>query len=253
MAQSQLMLHCGARTVEETELRGCQTPPPEGRWYPIAHARVLDTVRGTLADAGYVVQSQKLALSRGDQRFFGVLDLATPLVTEVTLAVGIRNSVDKSFPMGFTAGSRVFCCDNLAFRSELLVKRKHTRYGEQRFSAAITEAVTSLNGFRDLEAARIKRMMLHHVNDDQADAIMLRAFEKGIVGAPLLPAIIREWRNPRFEDFQPRTAWSLLNAFTTVLGSRALTRPHAYSAQTMRLNAFLCPDDAAETHLAQAT
>ncbi len=253
MAESQLMLHCGARTVEEDELRACRAPPPEGRWYPIGHARVLDTVKGTLTEAGYTVRSQKLALTKSDYRFFGVLDLATTLYSEVTLAVGIRNSIDKSFPMGFAAGSRVFCCDNLAFRSELMVKRKHTRFGEQRFTAAIAGAVTSLSDFREVEASRIKRMTYQDLTDDQADALILRAFEKGIVTAPFLPRVIREWRNPSFEEFEPRTAWSLLNAFTTVLGERAAKQPQAYTVQTMRLNSLLSPTAAAEEQLAQAT
>ncbi len=253
MAESQLMLHCGARTVEEDELRACRAPPPEGRWYPISHGRVLDTVKGTLTASGYTIRSQKLALTKGESRFFGVLDLATTLYSEVTLAVGIRNSVDKTFPMGFAAGSRVFCCDNLAFRSELMVKRKHTRFGEQRFVAAIAGAVTSLTHFREVEAARIKRMMYQDLTDDQADALILRAFEKGIVTAPFLPRVIREWRTPSFEEFEPRTAWSLLNAFTTVLGERAERRPQAYTVQTMRLNALLGPKDASQGQFAQAT
>lgn len=29
-----------------------------------------------------------------------------------------------------------------------------------------------------------------------ADALILRAFEKGIVSSPHLPGVIREWRNP---------------------------------------------------------
>src|SRR4051812_22884309 len=70
-----------------------------------------------------------IRLSRGDARLFATVDLGSPLATGVTLAVGIRNSFDKSLPLGFVAGNRVFVCDNLAFRSDLSVKRKHTRFG----------------------------------------------------------------------------------------------------------------------------
>ncbi len=71
MAESQLMLHCGARLVNEDELRQVKAPPPDGRWFPLPHARVLDIAQETLVNAGYQVRSQKLALSRGDARFFG--------------------------------------------------------------------------------------------------------------------------------------------------------------------------------------
>ena len=70
---------------------------------------------------------------RDGSRFFGTLDLASPLAERTSLCVGIRNSTDQSFPLGFVAGSRVFVCDNLAFRSELMVRRKHTLHGERDF------------------------------------------------------------------------------------------------------------------------
>jgi hypothetical protein len=111
MASSNLMLHCGGKLVTPEELQQFKAPPPEGRWHPVSHGQVRDRVRETLAAAGYQVQKEQLALARDGKRFFGVLDLTTPVADgKVTLAVGIRNSVDKSFPLGFCAGSRVFCC-----------------------------------------------------------------------------------------------------------------------------------------------
>jgi hypothetical protein len=239
MASSNLMLHAGASAVTLEQLREYRAPPPEGRWYPIAHATVLDAVTETLCSAGYQVRHQKLALNNTGTRFFGTLDLATPLVTGVSLAVGVRNSTDKTFPLGFCAGNRVFVCDNLAFRSELLVRRKHTVNGERNFTAAIAQAVTSLGQFKEVEAARIKAMMLTELSPEQADSLILRSFEKGIISAPQLPRILLEWRNPSFEEFQTRTVWSLFNAFTTVLADRSTTQPTKFAAQTMRLNAFL--------------
>src|SRR4051794_25061089 len=105
------MLHAGGRLVTLDELRSCKTPPPEGRWHPASHVQLLDTVKETLRGAGYAVKSEKYALARQDARFFGVLDLDTPLAAGAGLSVGVRNSVDKSFPLGFAAGSRVFVCD----------------------------------------------------------------------------------------------------------------------------------------------
>jgi len=189
-----------------------------------------------------MVRRQQLGLSADNARFFGVMDLMSVLAPGVSLAVGVRNSTDKTFPLGFCAGSRVFCCDNLAFRSELLVKRKHTRFGEVRFATAIGEAVVKLKQFKDDESARIKLMHESEVHEDTADSLILRAFEKGILATPALARVIKEWREPSFEDFRPRTLWSLFNAFTTVLMERAKTNPHAYAAQTMRLSAHLTAD-----------
>jgi hypothetical protein len=249
MSVSDLCLHAGGRLVSEEELREYNAPPPEGRWFPIAHHDVLRKVKETLHEAGYKVERQKLALARNDHRFFGTLDLKTPLASGVNLAVGVRNSTDKSFPLGFCAGSRVFVCDNLAFRSELLVKRKHTRFGEQRFANAIANAVTALQSFREMEAERLRRLMNTELREEEADSFILRAFEKGIISTHQLPAVLKEWRSPSFEEFEPRTAWSLLNAFTTVLRDRAERQPQSFMVQTMCLNNLL---EARETPLGQA-
>jgi hypothetical protein len=45
---------------------------------------------------------------------------------DYTDTVGLRNSHDKSFPIGIAFGSRVFVCDNLAFHGEHVIRRKHT-------------------------------------------------------------------------------------------------------------------------------
>lgn len=238
---SALVLHRGARQVTVDELHEVKAPAAVGRWFPLAHAAVLRRVKETLAEAGFEVRREALALSRLDARFFGVLDLGTPLSAGVSLSVGVRNSFDKSFPLGFCAGSRVFVCDNLAFRSELLVKRKHTRHGELRFANDIAGAVVRLNQFREDEGRRIAAMKVTDVTGDRADSLILSAFEKGIVTSPHLPKVVREWREPKHEEFADRTYWSLFNAFTSALGDRAKANPHLYATLTMRLSAHLMP------------
>lgn len=239
MSQSQLVLHCGAREVSREDLTKVPTPAATATWYPVPHAAVIETVELSLTASGFEVRKARFGLSRNDARMFGTLDLATPLVSEVTLAVGVRNSLDKSFPLGFCAGSRVFCCDNLAFRSELLVKRKHTRFGQERFTEAIAQAVQSLGQFRLAEAERIRRFQLAEIDDTRAESLLLRGFERGIVSHRLLPRVIQEWRKPQFEEFQDRTLWSLFNAFTTVLGEVARSNPQRFCSLTMALQGLI--------------
>lgn len=239
---SSLVLHCGAKAVTPDELSEFRAPPPQGRWFPLSHSRVLSVVSETLDDAGFRIERQQLGVMRDGSRFFGTLDLASPVAEGVTLAVGIRNSIDKSFPLGFCAGSRVFVCDNLAFRSELLVRRKHTIHGERDFVRRIAEAVSGLDSFREQEAGRIERLKASDLTLDRADALMLRAYERGIVGARELPRVIREWREPSFEEFRRPTAWSLLNAFTSALRDRAKKQPHSHATATLRLNGLLDPE-----------
>jgi hypothetical protein len=51
MVTSNLCLHKGARLIGIEELRTIPAPPPEGRWYPVPHYRVLETVKESRGDS----------------------------------------------------------------------------------------------------------------------------------------------------------------------------------------------------------
>jgi len=247
---SNLMVHAGGRVASLDEVRNCPTPASVGRWHPTPHATVLEAVKETLLGAGYSVRAEKFALARSDARFFGVLDLETPLVQGVSLSVGVRNSTDKSFPLGFAAGSRVFVCDNLAFSAELMVRRKHTLNGMKAFGTAIGQAVASLASFKDMEPSRIQRLAETELTPASASHLILSAFRRGIINSHQIANVCQEWEEPRHEDFRPRTAWSLFNAFTEILRDRAVKSPQTFVASTIRLNGLMLPEAKLELAIA---
>jgi len=157
----------------------------------------------------------------------------------IALVVGVRNSTDKSMPIGFAAGERVFVCDNLAFSSEVVIARKHTRFGEHRFNEALSKAVLGLKQYESVAAERINRLRHYDLSEDAANSYLLQAAEHGVVGWRLLPKVIEEYRRPRHEEFQPRTAWSLFNSFTEVLKDRQRFQPARAAAETIRLQRLL--------------
>ena len=236
---SQLIAHAGARTVSLEEIEKVKAPPSTDTWYPIPHCQVLHSAIETLNEAGFKVQRTQLALSRNDARFFGVLDLEAGITPGVNLAVGIRNSTDKSLPIAFCAGTRVFVCDNLAFRSEIVVARKHTKFGALRFQEAIGKAVETLPQFRKKEQERVHRFQSSTITRELAEALMLRSFERGIVSHRLLPRVIHAWREPAHEEFAPRTLWSLEQCFTGILAEVRNSNPQRFSSLTIRLQDLL--------------
>lgn len=242
MISSTLMNHCGARQVNAAELATIAPPPPTQTWFPLAHRAMLDSVCGALEGAGFFICRSRLSVSHGGARFFGTLDLTTSVSEGVTLAVGIRNSNDQSFPIGFCCGQRVFVCDNLAFTSEIVVSKKHTRFGQERYLEGLARAVGSLDQYRRSAAGWIERMQTFELCDDLANSLLLQAYERKIVGLRLLPLVVVEWRKPSREEYQPRTAYSLFNCFTDVLGRERQSRFPAESAlATMRLSKLLAP------------
>ena len=244
MVSSTLVNHCGARQVNASELATIEPPAPTRTWYPLAHRAVLDSVCSALEGAGFAICRSRLSVSHGGARFFGTLDLTTSVVEGVSLAVGIRNSNDQSFPIGFCCGQRVFVCDNLAFTSEIVVSKKHTRFGQERYLEGLARAVGSLEEYRRSSASWIERMQTRRLNNDAANSLLLQAYERKIIGLRLLPLVIAEWREPQREEYRSRTAYSLFNCFTDVLGRERQSRFPAESAlATMRLSKLLAPPE----------
>lgn len=240
MVTSTLLNHRGAREVTRAELVTVEPPPPTRTWYPIAHRAVLDAVWSTLEGAGLQIRQSRLSLSHDDARFFGTLDLSATINDDVALAVGIRNSTDQSFPIGFCCGQRVFVCDNLAFTSEIVVSKKHTRFGQERYLESLARAVQSLGQYRQSAALWIAQLQARELSDEAANSYLLQAYEREIIGIRLLPLVIDAWRHPPRDEYRPRTAYALFNCFTDVLGRERQSRYPAESAlATMRLSKLL--------------
>ncbi len=236
---SALMLHRGARFVERPELDAVYPPEATETWFPLKHSVVLDRVANTILESGYDIAKQSYGLSADNHRFFATLDLRAPIMDGISLMVGIRNSTDKSTPIGFAAGERVFVCDNMSFASEVVIAKRHTRFGERRFNEALSQAVLGLRQYQSLAQTRIETLRLSDLSEDAANSYLLQAAEKGVVGWRLLPKVIEEWRNPRHEEFQPRTKWSLFNSFTEVLKDRQRSQPARAAAETINLQGLL--------------
>jgi hypothetical protein len=227
--------------VEELDRAPC--PPSTETWFPVKHSVVLDRVCETLTGAGFGIERMQLSLARDNARFFGTLTLKNRLNDDACLAVGIRNSTDKSFPIGLVCGSRVFVCDNLAFSSEIVIARRHTKFGSDRFNEAVSEAVLGLHQYQVSAQQRIAQLQNWGLSPLEADSLLLRSFETGIVSSRMLPAVIAAWRNPEHMEFQPRNGWSLLNAFTGVLKDRQKSSPQEAALQTIQLQRLLNPPD----------
>lgn len=236
-------LHAGGQDVTREELALIKAPQGTETWFPLRHAEVLDTATKTLKDAGFAIAKERLSIAKDGARFFGTLDLTTPIVEGISLAVGIRNSNDKSFPLGFCAGQRVFVCSNLAFTSEVIVSKRHTRWGSDRYVEGLSKAVASLGQYQVAQAEWIGGLRSRVLTRQEADSIILRSFEDDLIGSRQLPVLIDEWRNPQHDEFKDGTAWSLWNAFTACLGKTLQDKQPAKAASTtIRLQGLFNPN-----------
>jgi len=146
---------------------------------------------------------------------FGVLDLVVGF-EGCRFSIGIRNSHDKSFRLAITGGLRVLVCENMAFSSDFTpVLANHSKH----FSLQDSLAVGVDRMQRNFEPMRkqVEAWRQSELTDVTAKIIIYQAFIEGELAAPRHFAgfVHRLYFNPKYKEFQPRTMWSLSNAFTS--------------------------------------
>lgn len=220
---SNMLLHCGAHQASREAVYATDTPEATRTHHPIPHSHLIEEVEGQLETAGFELGEQRHALSHQGERYFGTWAISSPGKSGegYTWVVGLRNSHDKRFAAGLVAGTRVFVCDNLAFAGEIQISRKHTRYVERDLAPLTVQAVSQLGGkLEDLD----KKIELYRETEFsplQAHHAIVKALDVDAITPRMLLPVLDEWRNPRHQEFRPRTAWSLFNAVTEHLkGSR---------------------------------
>lgn len=233
---SSLCLHAGGKLAGIDEIRDLPMPEPTATWQPVPHALVIDQVMRTVESTGLAVSERSFAIAKDGMRMFGILTLAGG--TDYATTIGIRNSHDKTFPVGLALGSRVFVCDNLAFSSEVTISTKHTRYVLDRLPRLIGEGVARLVEKRVHQERRIEVYKqeevrgLAHLHD-----LVLRSYRAKAIPARAIAEVLEQYEQPKHPEFREPTMWSYFNAVTEVLKEYGDLQP-----RTQRLHGVIDAD-----------
>ncbi len=220
-----LVLHCGARSVDRRAIEVAATPAGSPTWVPVPHHRLLGQVESTLVTSGMTVVNQAHALWQDGLRYFGLLEVTNGQAhTDYGLVIGLRNSHDKSFPAAIALGSAVFVCDNLAFSAEVTIARRHTRFIERDLPRVVHTAVGRLADMRGQQDKRIDTYKESELSDPTAHDLIIRAVDARVLPVTQVPAVLEEWRTPSHKEFAAdgKTVWRFHNAMTHVWKGRNL-------------------------------
>jgi len=123
----QVLAHCDTKRVPETKVLAVPEPPFTRTWHPISHKHLIETLDQVVHDAGFIPTRRDYSLNESGTRMFGVWQVnGAHRSDKLSWCIGIRNSIDRSMPLGLVAGIKVFVCDNLCFSGEIIALRKHT-------------------------------------------------------------------------------------------------------------------------------
>jgi hypothetical protein len=183
----------------------------------VPHSAIVTGLIETLDMRRLEVVRDEYAVTDDGMRMFGFLEISVE-ESGVRFAIGCRNSHDKSFSMGLTVGYRVFVCDNMAFNGDFTpVLAKHSKH----FNLLDALAIGVDRMQRNFEPMRkqIEGWQAKQLTDGTAKNIIYDAFLDDDLALPrhLLRPVHNAYFDPQYPEFQPRTIWSLTNAFTTAL------------------------------------
>jgi len=216
-----LMLHCGAQLKNREEVFSVPPPTATATYTPLPYESFLTRIEKQLAVEGIKITEERLALGKEGQRFFGLLALAMPgfLATDYACVLGLRTSYDRSLANGICVGATVLVCDNLSFNGEVTFERKHTPGMLRDLSWMITETVASLPNRFSAQSATFEAYREREIPSNDAHDLVIKLWDASAIGVLEIPALLREWRNPRQPAFaeSPKTMWRLFNAATEII------------------------------------
>jgi hypothetical protein len=222
--------------LTRAELQLVPTPAGTSTHRPIPHHEIVQALVETLGFRHIGVVRDEYAVSADGMRMFGVLDLETQM-HGFRFSIGVRNGNDKSLRLALTVGYRVLVCDNMAFRGDFTpVLAKHSK----NFSLVDALSVGVDRMQRNFEPLhrQIELWQQSQITDVTAKLLIYQAFVEGDLEVPrhLARTVHDLYFNPRFEEFGPRTMWSLSNAFTSAFQG---LDPIPQFKATARLGGFL--------------
>jgi len=216
MSNVNLMLHCGAREVQLSELQAQPIPFPTATHKPMHHDKFQGMVKGFLHDHDYNIQQECHALTRNGSRYFGLLEIEHN-TNDYGVVVGLRNSHDKSTSGGIVIGNQVFVCDNLCFSGEVKMQRRHTINMERDLPELIEGLVLGIDKQVSIQDERIISYKDSNITHEQAEHTLCNMYRERKLGSSKLGKAIKEWDNPTHEEFAYKeNVWRLYNAVTEV-------------------------------------
>jgi len=211
----------------ELEVRSMQIPSEykaTDTFRPLSHGEVLDLIQNALFACGLDIARddngtlrKRFTIIDGGAKMYGTLPLTQRIDNDSRLMVGFANSWNKTLALRLGFGSEVFVCTNGCFFAEKVIGRKHTQNIIDDLPNLIATALSQTKTYVEQQGKFFGRLRDVQLNDKDVSHFVVQSAMKYecITGGEIID-VISEWRTPRFAEFEPRTAWSLHNAYTEV-------------------------------------
>lgn len=202
--------------VSAEQLASVYTPEATQSHQPIAHSTLVDLTREALGRVGLEIREEEHGLADGGLSYFGGFALKGQDIysAEREIVLGLRNSNNKRFAASICMGNRMLVCENLCFSSDVKLSRSHTTHIMRDLPRIIADAMGRVvSSWGEMEN-RIESYKRTEISTRRAENIVIDLADAKALPVREIYNTIKEFRNPRHEDFRGGTLWSLYNAVT---------------------------------------
>ncbi len=234
-----MLMLSNAKPVTRNQLHDIPTPAATRTWKPVPHSAVVEQILGAADKLGFRLASESYAVLNGtlwdgeekipvpNARLFGSLDFeAHPdLPAGMRPSIGLRNAHDKSYNLSVLSGARVMVCANGMLCAEYVVGHKHT--AGLNLTRQVELAMSSFQ--RSIEATTSLQRSLTEkpLELSEARSWVVTLAQHGAFSSSQILDVVKEYEEPRHEEFSDRNAWSLYNAATQVMKKQSPPRQTA--------------------------
>lgn len=218
-----LNLHSGGEEVTYEMLRQLPVPAATETHHPVAHFRLVDALKNTLGNYGHEVVFEQHAIDHDGDRYFGLLSLKS-VYGDYEDVCGLRNSHDKTFPVGIAMGGAVFVCSNLSFYGQHVIRRKHTKSAWRDIHGLLAAIIEPLAEQREQQHQKLLTYKATELSDPAAHHAIMRMYKEDVIGVQRIPDVLHQWEEPA-HDWGEKSVWRLFNAATFALKGRVAERP----------------------------
>ena len=204
----------GSRFVTFPELKNLPLPGATSTFKPVPFYDFVTKVLDGLYDRRMRTVNEQFIISSDGMKLFGLLELEHEY-DGVRFAVGLRSSNDKSMKLALACGYRVMCCSNGMLSGDFMpLAVKHSAKLDIDDSLALgIDRIRRRFGNMQLE---INEKKARELTTGNAESLIYKAFTAGKFPISLFRTVHKEYFvEPSYKEFEPRTLFSLENAFTT--------------------------------------
>jgi len=160
--------------------------------------------------------SPQYALNRLGTQFFAVYALDDES-GGILPAAALRSSIDKSLSIKAVGAAKVVACTNTCLWGEgnaLSVIRKQTKDSLEDIESMLLRLCAGLENQFSEAMIEVDVFKETEVFDRSGGAVLGELYHDGVLQPQQMTRAMTAWKKPAYDEFAPRTAWSLYNAVT---------------------------------------